>query len=189
MSRDNTQIGLNVDPNADAQKNGFVGFDSTVIYSDSILYATGAQFFKKNGARSADIFRNDYTNARARKIAFRLHDGKGLFNTEDETFNDEELQNPEGGSFNPDFDVVSFSYNREIISPDVENTNKDSVDKTHKAPNVVFPNKQDVTEYFPPFKSATSNGGFGNSAEDGTLHGPTVENDIIDSVQVITKYR
>ena len=85
-------------------------------------------------------------------------------------------------AFNPDFPANSVSYTYSeprVRTPD----NKDKVDSRNKAPNVVFPNNEDVGEYVAPFKSSTSNGGFGNSESANSIG-----EDRLDSLRITTKY-
>lgn len=85
-------------------------------------------------------------------------------------------------AYNPDFPANSVSYT--YTAPSVSaNDNKDKVNSSMRAPNVAFPNNKDIEEYVSPFRSSTSNGGFGNSASTNSIG-----EDRLDSLRITTKY-
>jgi hypothetical protein len=172
------QIPLKKDANNDAERQGHVGYSSGRIYGDS------DDVYVKNGDRVKAIFDQSFTALSSQAIANSMLDGR---------------VQESGQINNPDFaqNSVSYSYEKDqvsnsIRSADLHNTtNGEEI----KAPNVALP---DSPAYVKPFLSSTSNGGFGNNAEEGSLHSKEIsENssaeDLItrlpDSIEILTKYQ
>ena len=171
------QIPLKKDVNNDAERQGHVGYNSAIIYgvSNDVV---------QNGDRVKDIFDQSFTALSSQAIANLMLGGR---------------VQESGQINNPDFaqNSVSYSYQKDqvsnsIRSADLHNTTNG---EERKAPNVALP---DSSEYVAPFLSSTSNGGFGNNAEEGSLHSKDLsENssaeDLItrlpDSIEILTKYQ
>lgn len=173
------QIPLKKDVNNDAERQGHVGYSSGRIYGDS------DDVYVKNGDRVKAIFDQSFTALSSQAIANLMLGGR---------------VQESGQINNPDFaqNSVSYSYEKDqvsnsIRSADLHNTAANGEER--KAPNVALP---DSSEYVAPFLSSTSNGGFGNNAEEGSLHSKELsENssaeDLItrlpDSIEILTKYQ
>lgn len=171
------QIPLKKDVNNDAERQGHVGYNSAIIYgvSNDVV---------QNGDRVKDIFDQSFTALSSQAIANLMLGGR---------------VQESGQINNPDFaqNSVSYSYQKDqvsnsIRSADLHNTtNGEEI----KAPNVALP---DSSEYVAPFLSSTSNGGFGNNAEEGSLHSKDLSRDssaedliarLPDSIEILTKYQ
>lgn len=183
------QLKLKTDFNTDAQRQGHVGFDVDKIYE----VVPGEDVDRElNGDRSLKIFslvdRQEYSDLSAKEVAMRM-------------ITERLSNNPGSGNYNPDFTpeeaVNSYSYNKEITSAskerssDLNNRSGDEDEGVQRfAPNVVFPNNEEAP-YQAPFKSELSKGGFGNSAEEGSLHtrGELGTEGELDSIEVLSKYQ
>ena len=171
------QIPLKTDPNRDAQRQGHVGYSDEIIYAND-LERSSSPYVKpdslSNGQRVKNIFSTDYSNEPAQNIGNRM-----ILNR----------LPSDGDDLNPDFALgsVSYGYQRDEVSSSFRA--KDLGDYERKAPNV-SPNNEE--EYIEPFQTASeSKGGFGNEAEEGTLHAESNDNPLRilpDSIEVISKY-
>jgi len=182
------QINLKTDSNIDAQKHGHVGYNSNKIYEN----VSGDDLVRdKNAERSIEIFstdlREEYSDSSAAQIAIKM-------------ISERLSKEPGGGSFNPDFSseeaINAYSYSKTRTSEnkersdDLSNTpGSDEEGVQRFAPNVAFPNNEEVP-YRAPFKCPTSNGGFGNSAEEGSQHsgGLSGSEGFLDSIEILSKY-
>lgn len=161
------QIPLKKDANNDAERQGHVGYNSGRIYGDDEVY-------DKNGDRVKSIFDQSFTSLSSQEIASLMIEGR--------------IQ--ESGQINnPDFvqDSVSYSYQKDQVSRSIRSSDLHNIEsgEERKAPNVALP---DSPEYVAPFQSATSNGGFGNNAEEGSLYTESLESDP-DSIEILSKYQ
>ena len=163
-------IKLKTSKDSDAQRQGWVGYDSSKIYGSEGPYAED-----KNGDRVKSIFSSSYAELEPQIIADRLNNRLPT----------------SGDDFNPDFPLgsVSYTYNAEEVSNNVRSDDLHNVEncEQRKAPNVSLPGSE---EYTVPFKSETSKGGFGNDAEEGSLHSGGLEGaeGLLDSIEILTKY-
>ena len=168
------QIPLKLNFDRDAQRQGHVGYSSEKIYpadpsTGNNPYVNAADGVP-NGDRVKNIFSTDYTNEPANIISAKMISNR--------------LPSV-GDDLNPDFALgsVSYGYQRDEVSNSFRAKDLGDVGdverKARKAPNV-SPNNEE--EYIKPFQTASdSKGGFGNEAEEGTLH--------TDSIEVISKYQ
>ena len=161
------QIPLKKDSNNDAERQGHVGYNSGRIYGDDEVY-------DKNGDRVKSIFGQSFTSLSSQEIANLMVEGR---------------KQESGQINNPDFeqDSVSYTYQKDQVSKSIRSSDLHNITngEERKAPNVALP---DSPEYVAPFQSSTSNGGFGNDAEEGSLHAKSLESDP-DSIEILSKYQ
>ena len=170
------QIPLKLNFERDAQRQGHVGYSTEKIYpadpsTGNNPYVDGIP----NGDRVKGIFDDRYTSLEANEVAVRSL-ARIQFSQD----------------FNPDFAAgeVDYSYRNRSNSQRASDLLLSNEDKTLKrAPNV----NPDSETYVEPFKSLISNGGFGNDAEQGTLHkadpnDATDSADMPDSAEFLLKY-
>lgn len=152
--------------NSDAQRQGFVGYDSQKIYGSSGRYSE-----EKNGERVKEIFDSSYTSLDAQEIADQM---KLRLSNDD---------------YNPDFPSNSVAYDYQVESNSIRSEDLFNVESGEKrlAPNVSFPSNEEVSSYENPFVSATSQGGFGNDKFENSLHAENTEGEL-DSLEILTKY-
>ena len=162
------QIPLKLNFDRDAQRQGHVGYTREKIYPgvENNPYVDGVP----NGDRVKDIFDDSYTNMSALEIAQKLNIAS-------------RAQSPD--DFNPDFakGEVNYAYKNRSNSKRALDLGEDQ----KFAPNI----KPDSETYVEPFKSLNSNGGFGNDAEEGTLHKLNSERPLSvlpDSIEFVLKY-
>lgn len=166
------QIPLKTNPERDAQRQGHVGYSKEVIYpGEDNPYVVNNE---PNGDRVKNIFSNDYTGISAQEIGNRM-----ILNR----------LPSDGDDLNPDFALGSVSYNYQKDEVSNSFRAEDLREEGRKAPNVL-PNNED--QYIEPFQTLSERkGGFGNEAEEGTLH-KSSEGRLLaglpDSIEVISKY-
>ena len=166
------QIPLKLNFDRDAQRQGHVGYSSEKIYPNpgNNPYVNGTP----NGDRVKNIFSTDYSNEPANVISAKMISNR---------------LPSDGDDLNPDFALgsVSYGYQRDEVSSSFRAKDLEGV--ARKAPNV-SPNNEE--KYIEPFQTASdSKGGFGNEAEEGTLHAESNDNPLRilpDSIEVISKY-
>ena len=164
------QIPLKKDVNNDAERQGHVGYNSGRIYGDEEVY-------DKNGDRVKSIFDQSFTSLSSQEIANLMLGGRV------QQF---------GEINNPDFEIgeVNYLYQKDLVSSSIRSSDLHNIEsgEERKAPNVALP---DSPEYFDLFQSETSNGGFGNNAEEGSLHSGGLEGSegLLDSIEILSKYQ
>ena len=162
------QIPLKKDTNNDAERQGHVGYNTGRIYGNDETY-------ELNGERVKSIFGTDFTSLPSQTIANLMLGGR---------------VQESGQINNPDFEVgsVNYLYQRDLVSNSIRSSDLDNVEngEERKAPNVAL----ESDEYIAPFQSSTSKGGFGNDAEEGSLHSGGLEGaeGLLDSIEILTKY-
>ena len=175
------QIPLKLNFDRDAQRQGHVGYNTDKIYpidpgSEDNPYGD-ADDGVPNGDRVKSIFDDSYTNMSAIEIAQKLNVAS---------------RTQLGDDFNPDFarGEVDYFYSNRPDRQRALDLKENRNDKSLKfAPNVK-PNSETYA-YVVPFKSPDSNGGFGNDAEEGTLHRFNKERPfgvLPDSSEFVLKY-